>query len=99
MYESQNKELNRKFKLNQAWNITNKYAVILNKHKYKFNIDIIINNFYKLYLNELKSNKLSMLSNKKYIRIWNNLMNSKNKKSYINIFIHSINNNIKNNYL
>ena len=99
MYENQIKEVIRKQKLQKAWNITYKYSVLLNKNKNKNNIELIINDIYLKYLSELKSNKLSVLLKQKYIRIWNNLITSKNKKSYLNLFTNSVHNNIKNNYL
>jgi len=97
------KEVNRQFDNSKAWIILNKYSKLLQKHSTKNNINIIICNNYKSFLNELKSNSLMTTNNHKYVRIWNTLNNTikknKNVTRELHIFIHSIHINLKNNLL
>ena len=96
-------ELYRKLKLQDIWNIMHKYSKLFEKNIRKNNLDIIVINSYKEYINECNSNN-HIVSNQKNNRIWNTLINtcnnSKNNmktiKEAINIFIHSININLKN---
>lgn len=67
-----------------AWDICRKYTQNLNKILNKDNIDILVENLYKRYILNLKSNNLQIY-NKKYIECWNVLINTlKNKKNSSN---------------
>jgi len=68
-----------------AWDICRKYTQNLNKIVNKDNIDILVENLYKKYILNLKSNNLQIY-NKKYIECWNVLINTlKHKKNSSNI--------------
>ena len=97
------KELNRKLKLLDIWNIMHKYSKLFEKNIRKINLDIIVINSYKEYVNECKSNNHNV-NNQKNNRIWNTLINTCNNpknnmktiREATNVFIHSININLKN---
>ena len=98
------KELERKLKLQDVWNITHKYGKLFDKNIRKDNLYIIVLNAYKEYLNELKSNTHIVSNKKKNDRLLYTLINTcKNPKNDMDtikhathIFIHSINTNLKN---
>jgi len=97
------KEYSRQLNNSKAWIILNKYSKLLQKHSTKKNINLIITNNYKSFLNELKSNSLMTTNHYKYVRVWNTLNNTikknKNVTRELHIFIHTININLKNNLL
>ena len=76
-------EYTRQDTVEKAWNISLRYSKLLlnkitnNKVDYDY-----CNDIYKQYIIELKSNKISVLKNKRYIKRWDDYMNTLNKNYY-----------------
>jgi len=61
-----------------AWNICNKHSININNIVNKNNKSLLVENIYKKYLLELKSNNLNITNKKKYINCWITLINTIN---------------------
>lgn len=75
---NRHKEYKNYINKRNAWLISLEYSEKLYKLKDKHNIIDIIYNIYNEYIHKLKSNKLSIQSNYKYINIWKTLINTMN---------------------
>jgi len=81
----------RQYNVEKAWASSLKYSKLLLKKIDKYDITYYYD-IHTQYIIELKSNKISLLKSNKYIRIWDNFLNTLKKnyfkdsdKSYTNI--------------
>lgn len=85
MYYNREKELNKKRKYKQAWNISKKYTEILMMNS---NDDKNLNMCFAIhsqFIKELKTNKIDTTKKNTYIQCWDTLLNTLLKNSKINI--------------
>ena len=89
------KEYNKYLNKCNAWLISLEYSEKLYKLKDKNNIRDIIYNIHAEYIQKLKSNKINIQSNYKYINVWNTLINTinnpKNNLKKIRQSVHQLN--------
>ena len=97
-YESQRKQINQ-----QIWDFCIKYRKLFERNIDNKNLDKIIHDSYKNFFSNIKSIKINIKQEYKYIRIWNTLLNTINKNPQLikkavknfnySIYINSLKNN------
>lgn len=79
------RELNKKLKYKEAWNISKKYTTILIEHENKNeHLDIAANIHYQ-YISELKYKGIDTKVKNNYIQVWNTMINTVNNNPKINV--------------
>ena len=70
-------EVNKQVRYHQAWKISLKYSAMLMNNIDKYNdLHDVVRGIYKQYISELNTHKLVATKDKKYIQIWETVMNT-----------------------
>jgi len=70
-------EVYKQQRYHQAWRISLKYSVILMNNVDKYpNLHDFVRGVYKQYISELNTHKLVETKDKKYIQVWNTVINT-----------------------
>jgi len=70
-------EVTKKNDCHRAWTISLKYSVyLMNNIDKSIDVYSLVTQIYKQYISELQSNKLVSNKDKKYIQVWNTVINT-----------------------